>query len=308
MSRRRATAAGVVDAFLLATAANDEAERLGHPEVSTDHLLLGLIAMGGAAAGELRRHGVTLARARLAVAEVQRRDLRTLGITAPDTSLPPPLRYAPDLKPLTPAAAEIAFADLADGPAVLRRLLVDRDGPPARVLAELGVGVDDLDLAGVVTTQDGPAPFGAWQSTHSVLTPVARERLWALLDDPHRRPGWDTDVHTVIVVDDEHVVTRPALFDDSRVARRILKGVSLEAHHHLTVREVGHVLQWRTVFPRRGHVEHLRIELADDPAGTRLTLSHRDERRGNGPASRLLRWMSAAHLRLRAQAITQAAS
>ncbi len=48
------------------------------------------------------------------------------------------------------------------------------------------------------------------------------------------------------------------------------------------------------------------LTIVDVPeVGTRLTLSHRDERRG-GLRSQVLRWVSTGHLRLRAQAITQA--
>lgn len=302
--------AKIVDTFLLAAAASDEAERLGHTEVDTDHLLLGLIAVGGPAADLLRRHGVTLHRARQAVTEVQRRDLDAVGIEVPDTSVEPPVRYTSDVKPLTPAAADIAYADVSDGPAVLGRLLVNSEGPAAQLVAHLGIELDASDLAAPGTPQRARRPVGAWQSTCSVVAPVPRDRIWALLDDPNRRPSWDSDVEGVLVIDDEHVVTCQSPFkEDSRLAKLIAKGgVDTEVHHHLTAREPGHVIAWREHFYKRGHIEHLRIELEDDPAGTRMTLSHRDERRGDGLGNRLLRWMSASRLRLRAQAITQAAS
>ena len=50
MFRLREGSARFVDTFLLAAAANEEAERLGHAEIGSDHVLLGLIAVGGRAA------------------------------------------------------------------------------------------------------------------------------------------------------------------------------------------------------------------------------------------------------------------
>lgn len=296
----------VRDAFLLAAAADDEAGRLGHAEIDTDHLLLGLVAMRGPAGRLLERHGVTLERARLAVAAVQREDLAALGIQGPEALPEPPASYAADIKPLTPAAAAIAYADLGGGLAVLGRLLADPQSLSARVLAHLGVEITEGELT---APQPDPAVAhvtGEWQSTFSTVTTVGRDRIWALLDAPERRPSWDTDVREVVVVDDEHFVGRTPVDDeDSRLSRLIARGIDIDVHYHLSVRERGRVIQWRIVMPKRAHTEHLRIELDDADGGTRLTLAHRDERRSRFGA-RLLRWMSAGQLRLRAQAIIQA--
>ncbi|WP_136313618.1 SRPBCC family protein [Actinomyces procaprae] len=64
----------------LITCSWHEAGRLRHPEVDLDHLLLGLLAEGGAAAALLGAHGVTLANARGAIRDVADADLAAIGV------------------------------------------------------------------------------------------------------------------------------------------------------------------------------------------------------------------------------------
>lgn len=299
----------VRDALLLAVAANEEAERWGHSQVDTDHLLLGLIALGGPATQVLERHGVLLGRARSAVTEIQRHDLTAVGIESPDTTLTPPTRYTVGLRPMTVAASAAVHADLGDGLALLRCLLADPESQSARLVAHLGAEIPAADLSGAGVS--GPTTSRAgWQSTYSVVIAAPRDMVWALLDEPTRRAVWDTDVHDVRVIDEEHFVGRPPHADDgSGIVGMLVAGVDLDVHHHLAVREPGRVIEWRIVFPARAHTEHLRVELEDADGGTRMTLLHRDERTA-GLANRLLRWASRGQLRLRlrAQAITQAVS
>ena len=66
-----------------------EAARLHHREVGADHLLLGLIAQGGRAAQGLGCHGVSLATARQALAEVSRGDLAGISIDPATVPCPP---------------------------------------------------------------------------------------------------------------------------------------------------------------------------------------------------------------------------
>ena len=305
MFRIRDKSDRVLDLLLLSAAANNEAERMGHTQVDTDHLLLGLISLGGPAAQVLRRRGVTLGRARAAVEEIQRHDLETVGIEVPETTLAAPTHYSSELKPRTRTAAAAVGIEPGDGVALLRHLLADSEGQASRVVAHLGADITEADLGDTGAGRRSKTSAG-WQSTCSVDVTADRDRVWSLLDDPVRRPAWDTDTDRVVVIDDEHFIGRPPLADDeSGLVGMLVRGVDLDVHHHLSLREPGRTIQWRTVFPARGHTEHLRIELEDTEVGTRLTLSHRDERRG-GLRSQVLRWVSAGHLRLRAQAITQA--
>lgn len=288
-------------AFLLAAAANEEAERLGHSVIDTDHQLLALIAVGGAPAQLLARHGVTLDRARTEVADMQRDHLAAVGIGAPDAAPVTPPRYMADIKTLTPAATAVSHDDQGNGLSVLARLMADPQSRSAQLLARLGVEITDAELVGAMAT--AVAPTGEWPVTFSAVTSAPRERVWALLDDPLRRPSWDTDVHSVEVVDDELFIGR-APVADTRLSRIIAKRFGNDVQHRLSARTPGRVIQWRVTSPRSGHTEHLRVELEGVAEGTRMTLLSRRERR-DGVTAGVVGWLSDTRLRLRTQAIIQ---
>ena len=184
------------------------------------------------------------------MAEVQRRDLESLGIDAPDTSVEPPARYASWSRPLSPPAAVVTSADATDDLAVLGRLLADPDGPAARLLAQLGV-----ELRWKRPRYRTCRP-GCRRTDRSVAVDALGRRpgrsgkhLGA-----HRRavPASELghDVHEVVVLDDDHILTRaPGFLADSRLARAIATGVDGDVHHSRTTRDVGHVIEWRTAFP-----------------------------------------------------------
>ncbi len=73
--------------------AQEERLRSGHPAIDVDHLFLALLVVGGPAAALLTEHGISLQRAREAVAAVHRAQVASLGITVPPT---PPRRMQPD--------------------------------------------------------------------------------------------------------------------------------------------------------------------------------------------------------------------
>lgn len=116
--------------------ARDEARSLGHPAVEPQHLLLGLLRLGGPAAAALHSAGVDLERAQAEVrptvapsedAERSRRD-RTPVAPATRASFEQSLREA------------VARRDDRLGPEhVLLALIRDRDGRAAAVLGRLGV-------------------------------------------------------------------------------------------------------------------------------------------------------------------------
>lgn len=298
----------VFDTVLLGAAASDEAGRLGHAEVDTDHVLIGLIAVGGVASRLLAGRGVTLDRARTALGELQRHDLADIGIDAPDLTLCPPERYCSGLKPFTPSAAGIAWADAPDSVTVLHRLAAHPQSRSARLLAHLGVLLTAADLTDLDVSPDEVTPAEGWHAAFSIVTPLDRHRIFSMLDDPNRRPAWDIDVSEIEVVDDEHFIGRAPIVDhDPALARLLAHGVDIDVHHHLAARVDQRMIEWRIVFPRRGHTERLRIDLEDADGETRMTLSYSDELR-SGLVARVLRWVSEGHLRMRAQAIVQAAS
>lgn len=190
--------------LLWANASWREAARDGVPEVDTDHLYLGLIALGGAAARLLGRHGVTLTSARDRVREARAADVRALGIDPTPLLLPPrPLRELghPDLV-LTPAARALLGARHPDTYACLiallktsdaaRRLLAADGVLPGDLVAELREGSDDP-----LTTEPAPVPDvlppPAYGLRVSRFVPVPPERLADLLASPESLGWWAFD-------------------------------------------------------------------------------------------------------------------
>ncbi len=304
MFKLRGLSDAVAHKLLLVAAANDEAGRLGHQMIDTDHLLLGLIATGGPAAELLRAHEVDLTNARQAMLEVQRHDLQAVEMEMPDTELHAPIRYDVATRPLTDAAAAVAYDDRGDL-GVLRELVSDPMSRAARLLKELGVELSENQFLAVEASP--PRLVRAqWETTYSTVIGVPRMSVWALLDDPSRRPSWDTDVTSVELVSEDHFIGRsPISSEDSRLAALVARGGSTDIRHDVVDRTSGRAIEWRILFPRKAHTEHLRVELTDAPTGTRVTLLHRGGHR-NGLRGRLMRWLVNNQLKLRAQAIHQA--
>lgn len=195
------------------TCARHEAGRLRHPEIDTDHLLLGLLAQGGEAAALLGRHGVSLANARRAMHEVSAADLAALGIdaTAIPASAQSPDQESQELAdygeiPLSGQVQQIASdrrKDFGTSLSALRSLLEVEGGAPTRMLARLDVDMERLraELAAQEECQRR-SPGGAFvdhsllQETPSVALGLSRfisappELVHAVLADPRMLTGW----------------------------------------------------------------------------------------------------------------------
>ena len=123
--------------------ARTEAERLNQNCISTEHLLLGLVAIGNGIAYEvLHAKGIDLENLRMAIenATGSGGDLKTLG----------QLPYTPRVKKVLSIAsieARRLNADFVDTEHVLLALLRETEGVAARVLANLGVNPDDMRKA-----------------------------------------------------------------------------------------------------------------------------------------------------------------
>ena len=123
--------------------ARSEAERLNQNCVSTEHLLLGLVAIGNGVAYEvLHARGIELDGLRVAIENAVNTggDLKTMG----------QLPYTPRVKKVLSVAgieARQMHADFVDTEHVLLALLRETEGVAARVLATLGVDLDDLRRA-----------------------------------------------------------------------------------------------------------------------------------------------------------------
>jgi hypothetical protein len=305
--------------LLLVTAANDEAARAGHGTVDVDHVLLALLVSGGPSTRILARAGLDLATARTALAEIQRQDLSSLGVSTP---LPPPLAthsygVATAALPWSDRARR-ALQPMTEGEPdtlVLETVLADEHGPARRLLEQAGADADAvLAAARAAAGSSGPHPAGntsrGWSSDHTGIVAVPRADLWRLVSDPRRRGEWDDSVARVQVLDDRSFRTLDALAGTLARPGRPLEDPGLMSTHVVTDTEDGRLVEWEVRFPRRGHTEWLRIELADDDAGSRLTLRHAFRRsRGNLRLfSRLYAWTTRKRLRVLAQAIAQAAA
>lgn len=132
--------------------AEEEARRLGHPYVGTEHLLLGVVVEGsGAAASAAERAGASVAATRSKVAEA-------VGKGAPSadgTDLPFSSRATRALE----RASRRALQEEADGRVLPGHVLVavlSVEGRAGQVLRGLGVDTERLRLA-VEAADEGPA-------------------------------------------------------------------------------------------------------------------------------------------------------
>lgn len=126
---------------LWTTAAWREAARLRAAEVDVDHLYLGLIAVGGAAAQLLGTHGITLASARRQVRAAHPADPGALGVDVAD--LPSPIHFmqAGDAAWRATARADevVKGAGMTDTYELLVALLKEPSGTVRRLVAADGV-------------------------------------------------------------------------------------------------------------------------------------------------------------------------
>ncbi len=115
--------------------AEDEAARLNHNFIGTEHVLLGLLRLGrGVAANVLRRQGVDLNKVRASIEQYVGR--------GPDVTILKPIPWTPRVKAVLVSARKKARAlnhTYLGTEHVLLGLLAESDGVAARVLAGFGV-------------------------------------------------------------------------------------------------------------------------------------------------------------------------
>ncbi len=146
--------------------ANQEAGRFNHPHIGTEHILLGLMALGeGIAVDVLSEMGVTTEAVRMAVEQM-------LGHGDGTTQLLGPRSYTPRTKKVFAIAKAEAAAmrqDIVGTEHLLIALLRETEGIAAQVLRSLGVTFDSFmqtfgkmsEAAAAEEGMDGlPDPFG----------------------------------------------------------------------------------------------------------------------------------------------------
>ena len=119
------------------TLAQDEATRLNHNFIGTEHVLLGLVKLGrGVAANVLSRQGVDLQKVRTAVEQYVGR--------GPDVKILFPIPFTPRVKTVLVTAQKEARSlnhTYVGTEHILLGLLCETDGVAARVLEGFGLGV-----------------------------------------------------------------------------------------------------------------------------------------------------------------------
>lgn len=284
----------------LAITAAEEAQRFGHPAVDVEHVFLALLVSQTDAGRVLRAHGVDLDEARQAVQAEHAARVAALGIR----DVPMSTRAIPDGGPgdiewnertLTLFSQSggdgtglvLLQALVADPGGFVAAVLERLDTDPARVLsaAQEAQSGNTLDSS-TDSIEEGATSRSA---TYDAFIPAPREQVWALLDNPERRPEWDNAIVSMEAIGAGRWTGRsPAKLSGTRwrVPRRVqIRLITLVA------REEHRVLEWETTFPhvRRRTKERTRVVLGDQPGGTQLRLSLcRPKARRLGPIARFL--------------------
>ncbi|GAB7190752.1 hypothetical protein NUM3379_14590 [Kineococcus sp. NUM-3379] len=284
------------EAALAVLAARDEAGRGGDAEVGPEHLLLGLVGLGGPAARVLADAGAG-AHALRTAARLQDGGAQDGGLLGAGLPLSPAVR------------AVVEAAPRRGDDRVLLRTLLDADGGRVQELlrragADVGAVRAALDggaPAGSAAPVPRPAPSvhrGGVAFEHEQVVECTPERLWPMLSDPARRPEWDHTAGSVTVGPD----------GVQRVSRRVGDGERPRVVEQVvTVSDPGREIAWRHVGARVGSFPGLHLRLVAVDGGTRVHL--RADCAAKGRVGRLLaRWVVSTELRMLGQSIARAAS
>src|SRR5437588_10840947 len=145
--------------------ANQEAQRLNHEYIGTEHILLGLVKEGsGVAANVLKNLGIDLHKIRL---EIER-----ITGSSPEVGTPGKLPQTPRAKKVIEFAIEEARSlnhNYVGTEHLLLGLLREQEGVAAQVLMNLGLKLEEvreevLNLLGAGVENEEPAAAGEKQS------------------------------------------------------------------------------------------------------------------------------------------------
>ena len=261
--------------------AQEERLRSGHPAIDVDHLFLALLVVGGPAAALLTEHGISLQRAREAVAAVHRAQVASLGITVPPT---PPRRMQPDSEGVEFTDRALTVMQRTDPVSyqleILVALLDEPSGHLDQVLAELGVSESALRTAALAQVDRlgsaRPAASEAvsrWpEVSFTGYVPAPPAAVFGLLSDPHRRSEWSQPHHGRVEVDPAGGVT--TFYQPDPPAIGLKRRLSwLRSDHTVVEAEPDRLMAWSTVLTghgRRRGQSGLSVELAPEGVGTRL--------------------------------------
>ncbi|MCR4398617.1 MAG: ATP-dependent Clp protease ATP-binding subunit ClpC, partial [Firmicutes bacterium] len=210
--------------------AQEEARRLGHEYVGTEHLLLGLIREGsGIAARTLQSMGVELGTVQ---AEVEKVIGKSDAPTSGEISITP---RAKKVLELTAEEARLLGHNYIGTEHLLLGLIREGEGVAAQVLSRLGVDLEKvraqvLQLLGGPAQQMGEAPQGRARprSSTPVLDAYGRD-LTALARDGKLDPvvGRETEIERVVQILSRRTKNNPVLIGDPGVGKTsIVEGLA----------------------------------------------------------------------------------
>ncbi|QGQ20580.1 hypothetical protein GC089_17040 [Cellulomonas sp. JZ18] len=283
----RLTDAVVLSQQIVVTA-TEEAYRVGHAELELDDLLVALTAVGGPAGDVLRSLGVTVDRARSAVAQVHADRLARAGVPAPPAQ-PRTLPRTGGGLPWSPRADRVLTAGqwdvrLADDRRILQDLVREPSGFVVEVLAVLGLDAERVLTALDAWVPTATAPAGAlfspdprpWRTvTRRGWVPASPAEVWSLVTDPARRTAWDPWYASVEERADGVLVA--TLVGEAEGAKPVPPG--FERQEVVPVaREEGRLVEWELRRPDRPGgepVQRLAVALTSSGGGTRVDLTVR---------------------------------
>ncbi len=311
--------------FWIFAAASDEALALGDQQLDVDHIVVGLLTVGGASARALAAAGIDLRAVRAAARRLHDLDVSALGISTEHhrSVVDAARRPGRVILPSNSRVDEILgmTAPALDDRPLLIALLDDGGGRAERLLSEAGIDVHELrarlsglESAASVTAEEsnphadsgggwaelvaGAADSGVtWmEAEYSQTVPVSLEQVWELVDGPLRRPEWDPScVRITPSGDGMFQVAGP---DGPTTTASVLRRVQ------------DSLIAWGSFSSTGEHLGILEVMLEPDGVGTTLHLrcSWPTRGRASGRLSRLLLTrMVRTRLRIQAQGIANAA-
>ncbi|MDO4898337.1 MAG: Clp protease N-terminal domain-containing protein [Rothia sp. (in: high G+C Gram-positive bacteria)] len=277
-------------AYRLSATAMEEASRLGQRIADIDHLFLALTLDEQVTGQILRKSGITIEKARAAVAAQHKVQLASLGIdfdmpTIQKISFGETAGYE-----WSPRALNLLTEAQKKGggsATILQELVQEPSGFMAEILGRLGTSAQQIldDLAQAQLSQEpsySPASFSynhrAISAKSSFFIPADPQPIWDLLSDPERLPVWNP-VWESVTAEPGRPLSEPGwLLTATPPTRRNGKpfGKSRRGYHYrsqLSVEQVSQQLSWIfTPLNKRANRRELTFTLRPVSEGSQLDI------------------------------------